>query len=297
MGRVPEPVPLDAETVERVELKNYIREKVLYQVDRYATVPAYLLLPKDSGPEVRRPGILCAHGHDGSNVAKEAVAGVESEKFVQDAITTYNYDYARKLTLRGYVTIVPNWRAFGERFDRLSVSGRDPCDMCQNMASWLGFNLLTLDVFDARVAVNYLQERPEVDPDRIGMVGLSYGGRMTTFVTALEPRVRVAVVSGALNCFTERIRARGSCGSQVVPGILLWGDIPEVLGLIAPRPLLIERGLKDSLIPANFFEDGYLRLKKVYEAAGALDRLEKDEFEGGHRFHGTKALEWFDRWL
>jgi dienelactone hydrolase len=297
MGRVPDRAPLQAETLERVELEGYVREKVVYQSDRHATVPAYVLYPDGLGQGEKRPGILCAHGHCGSNVGMEAVAGIDEDERVRDAISAMNYDYGRRLALRGYVTIVPGWRAFGERYDRFSTPGRDPCNVCQNSCSWLGYNLLTLDVFDARTTLDYLQERPEVDPDRIGMVGLSYGGRMTTFTAALEPRIKVAVVSGALNCFVERIQALGSCGSQVVPGLLLYGDIPEVLGLVAPRPLLIQRGLKDELLPAGFFEEGYSRLARVYDAAGVPERLDRDEFDGGHMFHGDVAYDWFDRWL
>ncbi len=297
MGKVPQRVPISSEVVDRVELERYTREKILYEVDHHSTVPAYVLAPNDIARGDRRPAVLCAHGHDGLNVGKEAVAGVDGDQRVRETIAAYNYDYARQLALRGYITIVPNWRAFGERYDRSSVQGRDPCNLLQNSVSWLGYNLLTLDVFDAKAAIDYLEQRSDVDPERIGMMGLSYGGRVTTFTAALEPRIRTAVVSGALNCFVERIKSRGSCGSQVVPGLLLWGDIPEVLGLIAPRPLFIERGTKDGLLPVDYFEEGYRRLRRIYEAAGASGRLCREEFEGGHRFHGVGVYEWLERWL
>jgi len=296
MGPEPETVDPRPEIVERVELGSHTREKVIIRSDRHASVPAYVLVPGGIDPGVERPGILCAHGHDAHNLGKEAVAGVEGDPRVLESIRLMNYDYARQLAERGYITIVPDWRAFGERFDRGSVSN-DPCNVIQNSVSRLGFNLLTLDVHDAGVVLDYLQERKEVDSNRLGMVGLSYGGRVTTFVAALDERVKVAVVSGALNCFVERIRARGSCGSQVVPGLLRYGDIPEVLGLVAPRPLMIERGLSDPLLPAEYFEEGFSRLRRVYDAAGAGNRLARDEFEGGHRFNGARSLPWLERWL
>jgi dienelactone hydrolase len=295
LGPYPEPVPLEVVVSERVELDTHFREKVLLKADNYGAIPAYIMIPKEVEEGDRRPGILCAHGHDAHNLGKAAVSGVDDER-VRDEIRLMNYDYARQLVERGYVTIVPDWRAFGERFDRTSVA-RDPCNVIQNSVSWLGYNLLTLDIHDARLVLDYLQGRPEVDDDRLGMVGLSYGGRVTTFTAALDDRIVVAVVSGALNCFVERIKSRGSCGSQVVPGLLRYGDIPEILGLIAPRPLLIERGIDDGLLPADYFEEGYSRLRKIYEAAGAGDRLSRDDFQGGHRFNGVKALPWLDSWL
>jgi hypothetical protein len=296
LGPSPEPVPLEILTSELVELDTHIREKVLLKADSFGAIPAYVMVPREIEEGDRRPGILCAHGHDAHNLGKEAVAGVDADERVRDEISLMNYDYARQLVERGYVTIVPDWHAFGERFDRTSV-GRDPCNVIQNSVSWLGYNLLALDVRDARLVLDYLQGRPEVDADRLGMVGLSYGGRVTTFTAALDERISIAVVSGALNCFVERIRSRGSCGSQVVPELLKYGDIPEVLGLIAPRPLMIERGLDDELLPDEYFEEGYSRLMRVYEAAGVRDRLSKDEFPGGHQFNGVKALPWLDRWL
>lgn len=297
LGPSPEPAPLEVITSECVELETHTREKVLLKTDGFGAIPAYVMVPGEIGEGDLRPGVLCAHGHDAHNLGKEAVAGVDADERVREEISLMNYDYARQLVERGYVTIVPDWHAFGERFDRASVGGRDPCNVIQNSVSWLGYNLLALDVHDARLVLDYLQGRPEVDAERLGMVGLSYGGRVTTFTAALDDRVSVSVVSGALNCFVERIRSRGSCGSQVVPGLLRYGDIPEVLGLIAPRPLMIERGLDDILLPAQYFEEGYSRLMRVYEAAGASDRLSKDEFPGGHQFSGAKSLPWLDRWL
>jgi dienelactone hydrolase len=296
MGPLPDRAPLNPVTIQRVEMDGYVREKIIFRTDGGSSVPAYVLSPRN-GRCSRLPAILCAHGHDGHNSAKEAVAGVEGAPGARETIEAFNSDYARQLALRGYVTMAPDWRAFGERYDRSGIEGRDPCNVVQNSLSWLGYSLLSLDVFDARAALDYLQSRRDVDPDRLGMVGLSYGGRVTTFTAALDERVRVAVVSGALNLFAERIRARGSCGSQVVRGLLEWGDVPEVLGLVAPRPLLVERGRRDALLPEDSFRDGFSRLQAIYRAAGVSERLAKDEFDGGHRFHGVDALEWFDRWL
>jgi len=296
MGRMPSPVEMEPEVIEERDTDHFRIIKILYGSDALSLVPAYLLIPHGID-EGEAAGVLCAHGHSGYNLGKDAVAGVSVGAEARRTVERFNYDYAKRLALRGYVTMAPDWRAFGERLDRSSFKSRDPCDVCQNMASWLGYNLLTLDVMDARAALDYLASRPEVGTERIGMIGLSYGGRLTTFTAALDERIKVAVVSGALNLFVERIQSKGSCGSQVVPGLLEWGDIPEVLGLIAPRPLIVERGLSDRLLPGKYFVDGFSRLRSIYDAAGASERLAKDEFEGGHMFHGKASLDWLDRWL
>jgi dienelactone hydrolase len=293
MGPSLGPVDLEWKVLQSSDLGDHIREKLVYRTDRHSIVPAYLLRPKGLDPGETRPGVVCAHGHVALNKGKEAVAGATEESGTEGC----GDDYARRIVRMGYVAIVPDWRAFGERYDRSLIRGRDPCNVCQNSASWLGYNLLALDVHDARVALDLLQALEVVDSSRLGMVGLSYGGRVTTFTAALDERIRVAVVSGALNLFVERISARGSCGSQVVPGLLRWGDIPEVLGLIAPRALFIERGKRDELLPEEYFTEGYERVKHVYESSGSPEALMKEEFDGGHQFQGGASLKWLARWL
>jgi hypothetical protein len=55
---------------------------------------------------------------------------------------------------------------------------------------------------------------------------------MTMLAAALEPGIHVAVMSGALNCFQERVTHRYSCGAQVIPGLLRYGDVPEIASLL-----------------------------------------------------------------
>jgi hypothetical protein len=66
LGRYPRPVPLRAEVLERTDVGPYVREKVVYDTDRYSSVPSYVLIPKDIKPGERRPALLCAHGHGGA---------------------------------------------------------------------------------------------------------------------------------------------------------------------------------------------------------------------------------------
>ena len=84
-----------------------------------------------------------------------------------------------------------------------------------------GRTLLGDNLRDAMWALDYASTLPDARADRVGCVGLSYGGRMTMVVSALDPRIRVAVISGALNVFQERVQGSGySCGAQVIPGLL-----------------------------------------------------------------------------
>jgi hypothetical protein len=114
---------------------------------------------------------------------------------------------------------------------------------------------------------------------------------MTMLVTALEPRVKVAVISGALNMYQERIQAPGySCGAQVIPHLLEYGDTPEIGSLIAPRPVIWEAGLRDSLAPQKWLEIATERMTRAYKAAGAPEQFSVHRFDGGHVWNGETAL-------
>jgi hypothetical protein len=121
---------------------------------------------------------------------------------------------------------------------------------------------------------------------------------MTMMTTAVEPRIKVAAISGALNLLQERTSLRYSCGMQIVPGLLKYGDFSEVASLIAPRPCVWEMGSKDALIVKNGWDEKFkARMERIYEAYGARDQLLYDHFEGGHRWNGDVAFPLFDKVL
>src|SRR5208283_3386519 len=155
---------------------------------------------------------------------------------------------------------------------------------------FLGKLLIAENLRDIYWALEVLARHKEVDAERLGCAGLSYGGRMTMLATALEPRIRVAAIAGALNCFQERIGGRYGCGAQVIPGLLQFGDVPEIGSLIAPRPCVWEVGSKDALLPPRWVEIALKRMDKVYTALGAKELLQVDRFEGGHRWNGQVAF-------
>jgi dienelactone hydrolase len=161
----------------------------------------------------------------------------------------------------------------------------------------LGKVLMAENLRDCLWALEHLARHKAVDAKRLACVGLSYGGRMTMLTTALEPRIRVAVVSGALNVMQERVAARYSCGAQVIPGLLEYGDVPEIGSLIAPRPCVWEVGNRDTLIAPKWADKALERLRRAYRALGDEDALKVDRFDGRHEWSGRVAYPLLEKLL
>jgi len=161
-----------------------------------------------------------------------------------------------------------------------------------------GINLVALQVSDIRLALSLLTAWDGVAPDRLGMCGLSQGGRMTTYTSVMDERVRVAVASGACNTFRDRVALRqGACGAQILPGLLPAADTFDLFAAMAPRALQLQWGTRDPLIVQEYSKPEAEHLRACYNTAEEPNRLDIDVFDGAHEFHFEPALEWFRKWL
>ena len=292
-GPFPRPVPLNPRILEQRLFPGCTLQKVIFDAEPAMSVPAWVCLPRPLQRGRRYPGVVCCHGHGN---ACEQLVGLDRQG---RPILTSHREIARRLARHGYVTIAPDWRVFGERAEppeRLPLWA-NICDAAHLAAEHFGFNLLTLDIWDAMKTVDYLVSRPEVDPSRLGCVGKSFGGTMSLHLAANDRRIRGACVSGYFAGTGDSLRDLNTCGSQTLPGLLKWGDRAEVAGLICPRPLLIQIGEYDSVFSSPGALREFGRLKAIYQAAGAGAKLGLDFFEGVHEINFEPILEWFNRWL
>jgi dienelactone hydrolase len=271
-------------TERTAELDDHRREELVLQAEGHPPLPLYLLVPNKKA-ERKRAGVLALHGH--GKHGYDPVAGREDVEGVVAAIKSANYDYGRQLVRRGYVVAVPCLTPFGRRLgDPDSYKKDDPCGITFLRLQLLGKLLIAENLRDCLWALEVLARHEQVDGKRLGCVGLSYGGRMTMLTAALEPRVRVAVVSGALNVMQERVGVRYSCGAQIIPRLLEFGDVPEIGSLIAPRPCVWEVGSRDTLVVPKWADEALARMRRAYKALGAEDQVQVDRFEGGHQWSG-----------
>ena len=128
-------------------------------------------------------------------------------------------------------------------------------------------------------------------------MGISGGGTCTTFSTALEPRIKAALISGYLNTFKASIVSISHCIDNYVPGILNWAEMYDVAGLIAPRPLWVESGERDTIFPVAASRASFARVKKIYEVFGAGEMTGQEVFDGPHGFSGRMGLPFLARHL
>ncbi len=297
LGRWPEPAPLDAEVIVSTEEDGIIRERVVFDVEEHMSVPAVVLRPAEMAENGSNAAIVCSHGH--GQFGKEPVAGNRTAPGYVSDIERMNYDYGWQMAKHGYLTISPDLRVFGERSSEGTMVGsRDKCNVHFIRGAILGIYTLTLNIFDMMRCIDYLETRPEVDPERIGMMGLSQGGTMTTFTAAADPRIRAADIIGYINPWEGfGVNRANFCGSQIVPEIYRYFDTHDIAGLIAPRPLLVEAGAHDLCFYIEDQLEGIEELRKIYAAAGAAEDLWVDVHPGPHAFAGNLAFEFFDKYL
>ena len=297
LGEFPKPVDLAAEVIYSIQEDGLIRERVIFDSEEFMSVPCVVLRPAEMPADKSGRAIVCSHGH--GPFGKEPVAGNATTPELRANIEQHHYNYGEEMARRGFLTISPDLRVFGERSDGNDpYPGRDKCNVHFVRGAIMGIYTLTLNIWDMMCCVDYLQTRPEVDPKRIGMMGLSQGGTMTTFTTAAEPRIQAADIIGYVNPWVEfGIKRANFCGSQIVPDIWKYMDTHDIAGLIAPRPLLIEMGIHDTCFPIEDTLKGFHGVQRIYRAAGCEDRLWVDIHPGEHAFAANKAYEFFDRYL
>ena len=142
--------------------------------------------------------------------------------------------------------------------------------------------------------VDYLLTRPEVDPRRIGCVGLSVGAVRSAHLAALDDRIRAAVVVCWMTSFPSQLarRVRNTIGhSKLVPGLYRYLDYPDVAALAMPTPLLVINGGRDGLFEPAGVRASFEKLAACYQKAGIPDRLRTRLYDTPHEFNAEMQAE------
>jgi hypothetical protein len=219
-----------------------------------------LFVPPGEGP---RSLVISQHGGLGT---PELTAG-----FFGSA--NYN-DMTRRILRRGAVTFVP------QLFRWDATYGRQP-DVAEldRQLKQLGGSIAAFEIYGLRRALDYLATRSEVDADRIGMAGLSYGGFFTLYTAAAEPRIAAALSS----CFFNDRRRYGRRDWGFMHAANTFFD-PQVAGLVCPRALYVEVAINDELLDVTSARPLAPKVRALYDRLGIPDRFIYHEHAGKHEF-------------
>ena len=271
--------PTEAEVVERIEEEHYTGERLLVRVQQDMWVPAWMLVPKSTGPH---PTVLCLHGH---GMSKDVVIGRPRAEEEQGLIDFHRGDYGRRFAEAGYAVFCPDARGFGERDE-----GQGCAHIGQNALA-VGQVLTGLRLWDHLRCFEYVLSRPEVDADRVGAAGLSMGCEHSMYLAALDERVRFSILSCCLRDLRDEVHESCHCRCSYIPDLFRWFDWTDIVCMSAPRPVLIQQGLQD-YIPMPLVESALIKVRRAYGLTDAEGLVGSDFFTGGHEFNFTGALNW-----
>ena len=290
MGRLPgamSRVPLDVKMIDEKREDGLAWRKVSFQSDPYDRVSSWLIIPDAKSNEQNRkkmPAVLCLH--QTARAGKDEPVGLTGSK---------NMHYALELAKRGYVVLAPDYPSLGEHkydFDA------NPEYVSGTMKA----------IWDNTRAVDYLSTLPEVDAERIGVIGHSLGGHNAMFTAAFEPRLKVIVSSCGFTTY-QKDDVPSWTGPRYMPRIAsvykndtdqVPFDFTEIVAAFAPRPFLACAATGDKDFDVSGVRDVIKIARPIYKLLGHPDNLAATYPESPHDFPPTarqQAYEFLDRHL
>jgi dienelactone hydrolase len=259
------PCLLEPRVIGTLERDGYRIEKIIFQSRPNIWVTASAYVPNLKAEE-KVPAVLAVHGH---------WPGARRDPVVQ----------ARCLGLvkLGFVVLAVDAFGAGERF---TVPARGTYHGALYGATlWpAGQTLLGMQVYDNRRAVDYLLSRPEVN-GKLGITGASGGGNQTMYAGALDDRFAAVVPVCSVGNYQAYLRS-ACCVCEVLPGALRFTEEGDVLGLVAPRALLVINATRDGIqfsVPEA--EKSVARARDVFKLFDAETKLRHQPFESAHDYN------------
>jgi dienelactone hydrolase len=273
--------------------------------------------------------LVALHDHGGFYFwGKEKLIEGENEHPVLTEFKKHYYggvSIASALVRQGYVVIVIDMFYWGER--RLILDD-DPADWrerprsirAERIAAFnqragqseqlvgrtifaAGFTWPGIIFWDDIRTVDYLVTRPEVDPKRIGCVGLSVGGLRSCHLAALDDRIKAAVIVGWMASFPAQLKdhVRHTIGhTKLVPGLYRYLDYPDVATLGMPAALLIINGSRDQLFDLEGVRHSFNKITACYKKAGIAKKVRARFYDTPHEFNSdmqAEAWKWLEKWV
>jgi dienelactone hydrolase len=283
----------------------YVARKVVFNLTGDSRVLAFLLVPKAAGPH---PAVLLLHDHGAKfDIGKEKLIEPwdEPPEKVESARKWVAQYYGGRfvgdeLAKRGCVCLATDMLNWSDRggggFDNQQALA---ANLFQLGSSWAG-----LIAHEDLRAAEFLATRPEVDPKRVGAMGLSVGGYRTWQTAALSERIS-AGVSVCWMATRKGLMVPGnnqttgqSAFTMTHPGLATLLDFPDVASIACPKPMMFLCGNRDKLFPRECIEEAFGKMRRVWDSQKASDRLVTRLYDAPHEFNATMqddAFDWLDR--
>lgn len=245
-----------------IQREGYLIEKLYYESLPGLYVPAHLYIPNN----IEKPAaaILYVNGHSPTqNIRYQP--------------------YPAKLAELGFVCLNIETIQFGE------VRGDHHGSYAKGWFNWFsrGYNPGGVELWNAIRGIDLLVSRPEVDPEKLGVTGISGGGSQSWYIAAADQRIKaVAPVCGAstLKAHTVHRTVDGHCDCMM-PTNTYQADFQDIGALIAPRPLLIAQADRDGMNTIESVRELHSDIKRMYDLYGKPENISLVETPGGHSYH------------
>lgn len=286
LPRVPVPQPIASFIWKRDHELGTI-EKLSFPVEAGNDAVAYWCVPH--GLKKPYPTYICVQGHSSGmhnsiNLDYEESSPIQAEG---------DRDFAIGCMKRGIAALCIEQRGFGYRRE-FDLSGRQKgTTTCHDPvvgALLVGRTLIGERLWDVDRGIDYLAQRGDVDMTTLGILGNSSGGTTSMYALALLDRLNRAIVSCAFARFSESIAAMHHCCCNAVPGIMNYLDMADVVGLAAPKRVVVVNGVTDEIFPIESARSHIDHARRIYAASGSPARISFVEAPQGHRFYAD--LSW-----
>ena len=290
----PAPETYDYEVVAREKRDGYEAQKILFNINAWEKVMAYLLVPDTR----KAPALLMLHDHGAHfSIGKEKMV----RPFEVDSILLADADdWAQRcydgiyvgdeLAKAGYVVLSIDalfWgdrgRKEGVRYDSQQALAANMLQMGASWGAWI--------TWDDMRAAQFLAHLPMVDKGRVGCLGFSMGSYRSWMLAAMSDDVKAAAAICWMNdtenlmTLTNNQNKGGSAYSMLIPGIRNLMDYPHVASLACPKPMLFYNGDKDKLFPVPGVQNAYREMREVWHEQGADNKLITRIWQEKHFFN------------
>lgn len=325
----PEPAPLNSEVLSTAKRDGYTQYLVRYNVNALQKTEAFLLVPDNISKPA--PAVIALHDHGGFYFfGKEKHTLTDNQPPILKEYIQNLYEgrhYADELAKRGFVVLCPDAIYFGSQkihpaqlvntkgyFDKIEADDESerirlfnkqvagPNEVAMNKTiltsgtTWLG-----IIAQNDRVAVDFLLSRPEVDPERIGCIGLSLGGLRSTYLFGLDSRIKTGVVAAFSTTYQHMLQQHAHhTWMMYVPRQYEFLDLPDVASLNAPRPLLVMNCKQDKLFSIEGMQAAEEKLATIYSRMKAPEKFSTKYYDVPHSMTipmQENAFEWLEKWL